>query len=67
MANALKTGDTVKLISGGVLMTVTRVGAPTAEWPTGQIGVAWFVGDTLHRDAFVPDALVPDSGVLGAR
>lgn len=51
----LKKGDTVRLKSGGPLMTVQNVG----EYPPTQDGVlcVWFEGDQRHEEVF-------DSAVL---
>jgi uncharacterized protein YodC (DUF2158 family) len=59
MADTFKPGDTVRLKSGGPIMTVTSIDS--------QFGCAceWFSGDKPERKLFRPEALVktePESG-----
>jgi uncharacterized protein YodC (DUF2158 family) len=52
MADTFKPGDTVRLKSGGPVMTVTNI--------DNQFGVAceWFSGNKPERKLFRPEALV---------
>jgi uncharacterized protein YodC (DUF2158 family) len=45
MADALKPGDTVKLKSGGPVMTVVRV-------EEGHCTAMWFSGDEVYSNSF---------------
>ena len=47
-----KEGTIVQLRSGGPRMTVEDTRRDK------YVGVAWFEGTTLHRDAFAPDELM---------
>lgn len=52
---SMKTGDVVRLVSGGPLMTVDESRAG------GLIAVLWFHEGLLERDAFYPVQLTPAS------
>jgi len=48
--NIFRVGEVVYLKSGGPPMTVEAFVAPV-------VAVAWFAGDILRRDAFLPDQI----------
>ena len=50
---AFKTGDTVKLISGGPTMTVESINKYN-----GSINCQWFAGKKLEEGDFPPDSLI---------
>lgn len=60
MAN-VKAGDTVKLKSGGPLMTIERIERDASGDPYATC--SWFKGEERKRENFSLDALVPDDGV----
>lgn len=53
-------GNTVRLKSGGPLMTVKKIG----EYPPMKVGVCcvWFDGNQKCEEVFDPASLVPDDG-----
>ena len=53
-AQAFKAGDTVRLKSGGPLMTVELV---HDNYGSPQVSCTWFEKTKLERGGFVPDAL----------
>ena len=56
----LKTGDVVKLPSGGPLMTVDGF-----RPESGKVCCAWFCGDQLQRSEFFVEAVVKSEGGSG--
>jgi uncharacterized protein YodC (DUF2158 family) len=47
-----KTGDTVKLISGGPIMTVNKI------FSEDEVFCQWFAGKKLESGYFPPDSLI---------
>lgn len=47
-----KTGDTVKLISGGPIMTVEKIAY------NGKVSCQWFAGKKLEHGDFPPNSLI---------
>ncbi len=55
----VKSGDVVRLVSGGPPVTVERVEeCLIGGLPSTAIHVLWFAGSTLHRDAVPVSAIV---------
>ena len=59
--DAFKAGDTVKLKSGGPLMTVEGIGT---MHNTRLVRCTWFIDDVLKRGEFQPESLVADDGTI---
>lgn len=57
MTQKFKTGDIVKLKSGGPPMTVKELGP---EDRGGEYLCEWFSGSTLKSSNFAPDSLIAD-------
>ncbi|GAB1363776.1 hypothetical protein MASR1M32_30120 [Rhodobacter sp.] len=58
-----KPGDLVRLRSGGMVMTVEKVGRFSGEI---KVSVVWFEGPDLRRAIFMPVALEPAEAVAEA-
>jgi len=56
---AFKAGDTVRLKSGGPLMTVASILRGDAHYAVCQ----WFEGTTLKQGQFDQEALIEDDGM----
>ena len=54
MADTIQRGDTVKLKSGGPMMTVERIGSSADP---NAILCFWFEGENLHDQWFQPTSL----------
>jgi uncharacterized protein YodC (DUF2158 family) len=61
MADQLKVGDTVRLNSGGPLMTVTGIG--DQEGGRTLIWCSWFTNDKEDRATFPMAAVEADDGM----
>ncbi len=57
-----KKGDTVRLKSGGPLMTVVNTGDYGPTGPEDGVACAWFDGKTPMEEVFVGAALETDDG-----
>ena len=57
-----KIGDTVRLKSGGPLMTVTEVRSDSPSSGKPMVWVKWFSDSEAKQDHFPPDALEADRG-----
>lgn len=68
---SFKEGDTVRLKSGGPLMTVESVGpiaiaataTRTVSSSVSKVQCVWFEGKKLLRNSFLPNTLEADDGM----
>jgi uncharacterized protein YodC (DUF2158 family) len=58
MQQQFKTGDVVRLRSGGPAMTVTKVGEQSLTHEPA-VWCVWFVHNQKFEDTFSPGALMP--------
>jgi uncharacterized protein YodC (DUF2158 family) len=56
-----KVGDTVRLKSGGPLMTVAKI-VKMAMGNPDEVAVVWFDGSNKMVDRFIPELLEADDG-----
>jgi len=57
-----KIGDTVRLKSGGPLMTVVEVRSETSSGGKPLVWVKWFWENEVKQDSFPSDAIEADDG-----
>lgn len=62
-----KKGDTVRLKSGGPLMTVSDLGDYGPLGPENGVKCTWFEGNTRHTEVFDREVLQPSEAAASVR